>query len=107
MTILGPHHNAFAIYREHQDGPGMWAGAGALLAIGLKGLEILRRADYQFFELKLGNVCAGKLLQRIQPLFKRSSGRFDATRRLRVSTSLRGRLREPSSGCRLGLPSAP
>ena len=37
----------------------MWAGAGALLAIGLKGLEILRRADYQFFELKLGNVCAG------------------------------------------------
>ena len=54
----------------------MWAGA-ALLAIGLKDLEILRRADYQFFELKLGNVCAGKLLQRIQPLFKRSSGRFD------------------------------
>ena len=45
----------------------MWVGASALLAIGVKGVEILRRADYQFFELPLGNVPAGKLLQRLQP----------------------------------------
>ena len=55
----------------------MGVGASALLAIGVKGLEILRRAAYQFFELPLGNVCAGKLLQRLDPLVKRSFGRFD------------------------------
>jgi hypothetical protein len=46
----------------------LWVGASALLAIVVKGLEILRCADYQFFELTLRNVRAGKLLQRIQPL---------------------------------------
>jgi hypothetical protein len=37
----------------------MWVGASALLTIGVKGLEILRRANHQFFELPLGNVRAG------------------------------------------------
>src|ERR1700735_758912 len=55
----------------------MWVGASALLAIGVKGLEIPRRVDYQFFELPPGNVRAGKLLERLDHLVKPSFGRFD------------------------------
>ena len=85
----------------------MWVGASALLAVGIKGLEILRRADYQFFELPLGNVRAGKLLQRLDPLVKPSFGRFDGHSPPHFQRVLSGgRLSAPSSGCRLGLSSA-
>jgi hypothetical protein len=36
----------------------MGVGTSALL-FGVKGLAILRRANYQFFELPLGNMRAG------------------------------------------------
>ena len=56
--ILGPHHDALAVHRQHQDAPGVGRGARGCLTLLIEVLEILRRTSREFFKLAFRNVGA-------------------------------------------------
>jgi len=85
----------------------VWIRTSLCLAIGIKGLEILRRADHELFELTLGHVRAGERLQRFDPLVERALGRFDRHaaphfQRVLLRREIERTIERMQTGCALG-----
>ena len=103
---LRAHHHPLGVTGEDQHV--LLLGRGGALALGIEGLKVHRRANYQLAQLALAKPLAGLAHDRLLRLLKAAARRLD---RRQASDPVRGLLRRqiqrPVSGIQALLPTRP